>query len=201
MFFKTYILQQQKWELSCTSSEMSHMDSWCHCLNYARPPSSLFECLPTNTGTACLHLVWSPLLLTLLSQTLIASWWQKIVFSQLSKKAHCQSPSWSCGWELMEQPSNFLKTSSHFFSPTGIYKALQTKESDLSTSIPLLAPKSLGRLRWAYLEVSKLQRAPWHMSPNVLNHHHHNSAGTGSIRSRGLPAGAPDTGLLQEFFF
>lgn len=63
----------------------------------------------------CLHLVWSPLLVTLLSQTLIASWWQKIVFSQLSKKINCESPSWSCGWELMEQPNSFLKISSHLY--------------------------------------------------------------------------------------
>lgn len=62
---------------------------------------------------------------------------------------NCESPSWSCGWGLMEQPNSFPKISSHLFSPTGIYKVLQTKESDLSMSITPIVPKPLERLRWA----------------------------------------------------
>lgn len=46
----------------------------------------------------------------------------------------------------MEQPNSLLKTSYRLFSPTGIYEALETEDPDLSMSVPLSAPRALGRL-------------------------------------------------------
>lgn len=113
----------------------------------------------------------------------------------------CESASWGCGWELMEQPNSFLKIRCHLFSPIGIYKALETKDSDPSMSVPLLAPRVLGRLRWAWLEQASYKEPLGTCPPNLVIHHHPNPLGTGFVWSRGLPAEAADISLLEQFFF
>ena len=72
----------------------------------------------------------------------------------------CESPCWTSGWELMEQPNSFLKIICHLLSPVGIYTALETKISELSLSVPLLAPRALGKVGWAWLEEASYKEPP-----------------------------------------
>lgn len=61
--------------------------------------------------------------------------------------------------------------------------------------------RSLREAQMSLPAVCELQRAPWHMSPNLIIHHHSDPMGTGSVQNRGLPAEAADVGLLERFSF
>lgn len=122
---------------------------------------------PTNTGAPCLHLLGlAPSLLTLLSQSLIASWWQETVFSQLVQVSLVS----------MDLPPGAMAE--------GSWNNRSLREAQVS--LPA---------------VCELQRAPWHMSPNLIIHHHSDPMGTGSVQNWGFPAEAADVGLLEPFFF
>lgn len=99
----------------------------------------------------------------------------------------------------MEQPNSFLKVSCHLFSPIGIYRALETEDSDLSMSIPLLEP--FGRLRWACLEWAIYKEPLGTCPPNLVIHHHPNPVDIGSVWNRGLPPKAADSTANFSFEF
>lgn len=162
-FFKTYIFAATKTRvipyIKWDESHTYVISLFKLCLtpfkSFWTTPYKYWSCLPSP---GMVSLTAHPLV-----QTLIASWWHKIVFSQLSKRTNCESPSWSCGWGLIEQTNSFLIISSHLFVT---YRDLQSFTNKGIRPIHVHTshrPQTLREAQRAYLEVSKLQRAPWHV--------------------------------------
>lgn len=137
------------------------------------PPSSCFEGAPYKHWGSLPSSAWSGL--PHCSHSCPSLWLPSDGFSQLVQES-LASANLSPGSVLLVQPNSFLKISCDFFSPIRIYKALEIKYSDLPMSIPLLAPRALGKLGWAFWEsvsYEKLLGTCWpnHLSPPSPRRH------------------------------
>lgn len=113
------------------------------------PLKQFFEWAPTNARAPCLDL---PRVVSLTACPLVSGC--------LCTVGNCLLPGGPREFVICESPSW-----SYLILAIGIYKALETRDSDLSASTDLLAPRSLSEDRVSLAGVKELQKSPSLMTP------------------------------------